>query len=296
MLFLRIFTIVALLAGATIWWLTRAVPPPATEMADLTGDATRGEQVFTAAGCADCHTAPGSKDDRLLAGGQTFVTAFGTFVAPNISPDPLDGIGGWTLVDFASALKRGVSPEGRHYYPAFPYAAYTKMADQDIADLWAFWQALPESRSPSAAHDLIFPFSIRRGIGVWKMLFFTDDWVMQDAATAELERGRYLVEALAHCGECHTPRGPMGALRRDRWLAGAANPSGSGRVPGLRPGQLAWDAEAIAYYLETGFTPDYDSAGGHMAEVVGNFAQLPAEDRAAVAAYLKALPPLPAAD
>ncbi|MDK3016263.1 cytochrome c [Pseudodonghicola flavimaris] len=292
MLFLRIFFIVALLAGAAAWWLTRAVPLPPTAMAYLEGDAVQGEAVFLAAGCASCHSAAGSEDKRLLSGGQRFTSEFGTFVAPNISPDPLHGLGGWTLDQFASAVKRGVSPDGRHYYPAFPYAAYIRMTDQDVADLWAFWQGLPHSAEPSQPHDLVFPFSIRRSAGIWKLLFLNDDWVMQGDLDPQLQRGRYLVEALAHCGECHTPRGPMGELTTSRWLAGAPNPAGPGRVPGLTPGQLEWSAEEIAYYLETGFTPDYDSAGGHMVDVIGNFAALTAEDRAAVAAYVKAVPPV----
>ena len=285
----------ALLAGAAGWWLTRATPLPTSDMANLTGDAAHGEQVFLAAGCASCHAAPDAEDagaKLVLAGGQRFASDFGTFVAPNISPDPLHGIGGWTLFDFATALKRGVSPGGTHYYPAFPYTAYAKMADQDIADLWAFWQSLPASDRPSQPHEVGFPFSIRRGVGVWKLLFLNDDWVMQGDLDPVVERGRYLIEAQAHCGECHTPRGALGELNTSRWLAGAPNPSGPGQIPGLRPGQLSWDAGEIAYYLETGFTPDYDSAGGHMVAVVENFAKLPAEDRTAVAAYIKALPPL----
>lgn len=291
---LRGLIAVALLAGAAGWVLTRATPLPDSALAGVQGDAAHGEQVFLAAGCASCHAAPDSADMRRLSGGQRFVSEFGTFVAPNVSPDPLHGIGGWSLLDFASALKRGVSPEGRHLYPAFPYTAYAKMTDQDIADLWAFWQGLPPSQVPSQPHEVGFPFSIRRGVGVWKLFFFNNNWAMQGDLDPIVERGRYLVEAQAHCGECHTPRGILGQLDTGRWLAGAPNPSGPGRIPGLTPGQLTWDAGEIAYYLETGFTPDYDSAGGHMAAVVGNFAQLPAEDRAAVAAYVKALKPVAA--
>lgn len=281
---------VVLVAAAGLW-MTRARPLPGDSFAGVEGDAARGEAVFWAAGCASCHAAPEGQDKLLLSGGQRFVSDFGTFVAPNISPDPLDGIGGWTLPQFATALKRGVSPEGRHYYPAFPYTAFAKMADQDIADLWAFWQDLPKSDVPSQPHEVGFPFSIRRGVGAWKLLYFSDDWVMQGDLDPQLSRGRYLVEALAHCGECHTPRGPLGGLDTARWLAGAPNPNGKGKIPGLTPDKLSWSADEIAYYLETGFTPDYDSAGGHMVEVVENFARLTAEDRAAVAAYVKAVNP-----
>jgi mono/diheme cytochrome c family protein len=277
--------------GSAGLFVTRAQPVDAAVYANLPGDAGRGETVFTAAGCASCHHAPEAKgaDKLILAGGQTFPSDFGTFTAPNISPDPGAGIGAWTLTDFASAVARGVSPEGQHYYPAFPYAAYTRMQPQDVVDLWSYMQTLPHSDTASQPHEVAFPFNIRAAVGGWKILYMTDAWVMQEAA-GDLERGRYLVEALAHCGECHTPRNALGGLQRDAWLSGAANPTGTGKIPALTPDQLDWSATDIAYYLETGFTPDFDSVGGHMVEVVENFAKLPAEDRTAVAAYLKALP------
>ncbi len=272
-------------------FVTRPRPVEARVYADMSGDATHGKTVFTAAGCASCHHAPDAKgeDKLVLAGGQKFPSQFGIFVAPNISPDPAAGIGDWSLTDFASAVTRGISPEGQHLYPAFPYTAYIHMERQDVADLWAYLQTLPPSAEASQPHEIGFPFNIRAGIGAWKLLYLTDDWVMKDTS-GDLERGRYLVEALAHCGECHTPRNALGALNRDAWLSGAANPSGSGKIPALTPGALDWSATDIAYYLETGFTPDFDSVGGHMVEVVENFGKLSAEDRNAVAAYLKALP------
>ncbi|ETX16469.1 diacylglycerol kinase [Roseivivax halodurans JCM 10272] len=282
----------ACLAGAAGLWLTRAHPVEAARFEGLTGDAEAGQTLFTAAGCASCHHAPDAEGDArlVLAGGQRFPSEFGTFVAPNISPDPDAGIGGWSLTDFASAVIRGVSPEGAHYYPAFPYTAYTRLEDQDVADLWAFLQTLPESDAQSIPHEVAFPFNIRRAVGAWKLLYLRNEWI-RPAESTELERGRTLVEALAHCGECHTPRDALGGLRTGAWLAGAPNPSGDGTIPSLRPEDLDWSASDIAYYLESGFTPDFDSAGGHMAAVVANFAQLTAADREAVAAYVKALPP-----
>ena len=287
---LLVLLLAALGAAGLGFWLTAPSRVSADRLEGLTGDADAGEAVFTAAGCASCHHAPDSDDKLVLAGGQAFPSDFGTFHAPNISPDPDHGIGDWSFEDFANALLRGVSPEGSHYYPAFPYAAYTHMREQDIADLWAYMQTLPPSQAESQPHEVAFPFNIRRAVGGWKVLFFDPSWVIEDVDTPELERGRYLVEALAHCGECHTPRNALGGLDRDVWLSGAANPSGDGRIPGLTPDRLDWSAGDIAYYLETGFTPDFDSAGGHMVEVIENFAKLPAEDRQAVAAYIKALP------
>ena len=286
---LRLVAAALVLAVAGLW-VTRPRTVEAERFDAIDGDAGAGEQVFIAAGCASCHHAPKSEDKLVLAGGQMFPSPFGTFVAPNISTDPQAGIGDWDLADLASALRHGTSPEGRHYYPAFPYASYTRMTDRQIADLWAYMQTLPADPTPSQPHQVGFPFNIRASLGGWKLLFLNDGWVMDDPPSPEVERGRVLVEALAHCGECHTPRNALGGLRTDAWLAGAPNPAGKGSIPPLTPEELDWSAGDIAYYLETGFTPDFDSAGGHMVAVIENFAQLPAEDRAAVATYLKALP------
>ena len=285
----------ALLAGA-VFWLTGPDRLDPAHYAGLSGNQAAGEAVFIAAGCASCHVAPDTVPDPeapVLAGGQAFVTAFGTFHAPNISSDPAAGVGNWSDADLLNAIMRGVSPGGAHYYPAFPYDAYAKADPQEMVDLVAYLRTLPADATPSLPHDIGFPFSIRRAVGLWKLLFRSDDWVMAEAASPEIARGRQLVEALGHCGECHTPRNALGGLDRSRWLAGAANPGGTGRIPGISPGILTWSSEEIAYYLETGFTPDFDTAGGEMAAVIRNStARLPAGDRAAIAAYLKALPPL----
>ncbi|MGX9354164.1 c-type cytochrome [Roseobacteraceae bacterium S113] len=271
---------------AMAWWLTAPQRVPAAALAGLTGDAQAGALVFAAAGCSSCHTRDGSE---TLGGGAAFATEFGTFYAPNISPDATHGIGAWSLQDFANATIRGVSPDGAHYYPAFPYTSYGLMAPQDLVDLWAHMQTLPTDATPSRPHDVGFPFNIRRSLGVWKQLNGPPGYQIA-ATTDEIARGRYLVEALSHCAECHTPRDALGRLDRNRWMAGAPNPSGRGMIPALTPDALSWDALDIAYYLETGFSPDFDSAGGSMAKVVQNTALLPAQDRAAIAAYIKALP------
>jgi len=287
---LHILVLAALVAAGSLYWLSRPQVLAAGSFADSIGDPERGQQVYLAAGCRSCHSAPNGNDKDVLAGGQRFPSEFGTFVAPNISPDPEHGIGTWTLYDFANAVQRGVSPSGQHYYPAFPYTAYIRTEPQDMADLWAFWQTLPLSDAPNAAHEVPFPFSIRRSVGLWKRLYLTDRWILTGDLTPEAMDGRRLVEALAHCGECHTPRGTLGNLDTARWLGGAPNPTGSGTVPGLTPTELTWSASDIAYYLESGFTPDYDSAGGHMVAVVETFAELSSDARDAVASYLKALP------
>jgi len=283
----------AVAGGAAGWWLTAPDPLPADHLAGLTGDAAAGEQVFIAAGCASCHTAPDAEAGQglpILAGGQRFETDFGTFVAPNISTDPNHGIGGWSDMDLANAVQRGVSPGGAHYYPAFPYTAYARAGRQDIADLIAYMRTLPADATPSQPHDITFPFNVRRSLGGWKTLFRNEDWVVTGNLDSQVERGRYLVEALGHCGECHTPRNALGGLDRGNWLAGAVNPDGEGRIPDITPEGLGWSAPDISAYLESGFTPEFDTAGGTMVSVIKNTSRLSVQDRDAIAAYLVALP------
>jgi mono/diheme cytochrome c family protein len=276
-------------AGLGGWYLTAPETVDTATYSNLTGDADKGALVFHAAGCAACHTAPDAEtsDHPILSGGRAFPSDFGTFYAPNISTDPVHGIGDWTLTDLANALIHGASPQGAHYYPALPYSTYVKANPQDIADLFAFMQTLPSDPTPSKAHDVGFPFNIRRSLGGWKLLFLNDDWIMNAPETPELERGRYLVESLAHCGECHTPRNALGGLETAKWLEGAPNPSGKGKIPDLI--DLNWSKADLVEYFTSGFTPDYDSAGGEMTEVIQNLARLPETDREAIAAYLIAL-------
>jgi mono/diheme cytochrome c family protein len=239
--------------------------------------------------------APGATGDAqlVLAGGQRFTSGFGTFVAPNISPDPQHGIGGWSVLDLANAMQRGVSPEGEHYYPAFPYTSYIRATPQDVADLHTYMLTLPPDATPSQPHELGFPFSIRRTIGVWKALYLDPTFVTPETGDAAVDRGRYLAEALSHCGECHTPRGALGAMDSARWLAGAPNPSGQGTIPNITPAALDWSQDELVEYFTSGFTPEFDSVGGSMTHVVENLARLPESDRAALAAYLAQVPPLP---
>lgn len=289
---MRWLVVLGLVAAGGLYVMARPRPLAAAAVANLTGDPARGELVFWAAGCASCHMADKATGDAqlVLSGGQRFPSNFGTFIAPNISQDPDQGIGDWSLLDLANAITRGVSPEGEHYYPALPYGSYAKMEMQDVADLYAFMKTLPADPTPSQPHELGFPFNIRQSIGGWKLLFLSDDWVLPGNLTPTATRGRYIAEAMAHCGECHTQRNILGGLDTARWLGGAPNPSGDGRVPNITPGKLGWAAVDIVQYLTTGFTPEYDSVGGHMAHVVENMARLPESDRQAVAEYLLAVP------
>ncbi|KQT66235.1 MULTISPECIES: cytochrome c [unclassified Aureimonas] len=292
--------VLALLSGAAFFWLTQPRRLEAAEIAaEGSGDVARGERLFWTGGCVSCHAPAKSEGEAQLrlAGGAPLVTKFGTFHAPNISPAPADGIGAWTLADFANAMQRGIAPDGSHLYPAFPYTSYARMPKEEIADLFAYLKTLPQVQGAAPANELSFPFNIRRGLGLWQAAFLDPAPVVTLPADASeaARRGQAIVEGPGHCGECHTPRlyGGLGGLDKTRWLAGAPAAEGQGNVPDITPsddGIGDWSESDIAYYLETGFTPDFDSVGGAMVEVQKNMAKLPAEDREAIAAYLKAVP------
>lgn len=290
--FLAAGAVLAALGAGAAWMLSAPRAFDARVFDGIIANAAAGEAVFWAAGCASCHMVEGG-DALVLAGGQAFATQFGTFHAPNVSSDPTHGIGGWSLPEFARAIQTGVSPNGAHYFPALPYSAYAKMTPQDVADLKAFMDGLPPDATPSKAHDIGFPFNIRRSLGLWKLLFADDSYVMAGTLPPDLERGRYIVEALAHCGECHTPRNALGGLDRSKWLAGAPTADGKGRVPNITPAALTWSDGELRTYFTSGFTPEFDVVGGHMAHVVENMAKLPQTDRDAVIAYLRAVPAVP---
>ena len=259
-------------------------------------DLENGKTLFNAGGCASCHAKPDDESRTTLSGGKPLVTPFGIFNPPNISPDPKDGIGQWTEAQFIRAMREGVSPEGKHYYPAFPYTSYRGLSPDDVADLFAYLKTLPPAEGKALIHDLAFPYSIRQGVGLWKLLYLNGT-VMSADATQSLEwnRGRYLVEPAGHCAECHSPRNALGAIISDKRFSGGPNPEGKGRAPNLtqdKTGLAAWSEDDIVTLLKDGFTPDYDSVGGSMAEVVHNTAALSDQDRQAMAIYLKSLAPI----
>ncbi|HRY24431.1 MAG: cytochrome c [Geminicoccaceae bacterium] len=284
-------------AGGSFWYLTIPERYDPLDLPAHEPDLANGELLFWAGGCTSCHAAPGAKGEArlLLVGGVALETPFGRFNVPNITPDPDSGIGGWTMAEFVTAMRYGTSPAGRHYYPAFPYTSYARMTVTDVMDLKAWLDTLPAEPSIVPDHELAFPYNFRRGLGLWKLLNLDPAPVVDVGADPELERGRYLTEGPGHCGECHTPRDVTGGLELKHWLAGAPAPDGKGRIPNITSGPdgLAdWSTGDIAYALESGFKPDYDTLGSTMAEVQANLAKLPASDREAIAAYLKATPPL----
>ena len=296
---LRLIFILVVIIGFLIYWFTVPKRIDATELPEFEPNLINGETMFWVGGCGSCHAQEfaGGDEKFNLGGGLKLNTEFGTFVVPNISPDPDFGIGSWTDADFVNAMKYGVSPNGRHLYPSFPYTSYQYMTMQDMLDLKAFIDTLPPIESEVSQHNLKFPFYFRRGIGLWKFLYFKEESFEIDSnATYELNRGKYLVEGPGHCAECHTIRDIFGGLNKNHWLAGAPAADGDGFVPNITPSEDGigyWSLEDISYSLESGFTPEFDSFGGTMASVQDNLSRLTAEDRNAIATYLKSITPLP---
>jgi len=253
-----------------------------------------GRYVYQAAGCEACHTAKGGEP---LAGGRAFATPFGTFYSPNITPHTKHGIGRWTKQQFINAVRHGRSPSGSAYFPVFPYPSYRRMTDADAADLFDYLMARQPDATPNRAHELSW------WVGRWMMRPW--QWCLLDASSSApadesraAARGRYLVDALGHCGECHSPRSRLGVLDADRHLAGNNNGPGGESVPNITPhrddGIGKWSADDLAYFFETGELPDGDYTGGHMADVIDHGTSwLTPRDRQAIVTYLRSLPPVP---
>jgi mono/diheme cytochrome c family protein len=294
----RRFLLAAVLAGAAAfglyWWLTMPAVVAPEALAAYAPNPANGLTTFNAGGCSSCHAVPGQPDRLRLGGGLALPSPFGTFYVPNISPDPVDGIGRWTEAEFVNAVTRGVSPSGVHYFPAFPYTSYVHAKVTDIRDLFAYLKTLAPVSGKVRDHEVPFPFNIRRDIGIWKLLFMDTRPFAPDSARSERwNRGAYLVNSLGHCAECHSPRNFLGGIVAGQRFAGGPDPEGKGWVPNITQKGLGdWSANDIAYFLDTGQTPDGDTIGGSMAAVIRNTSQLSPEDRAAIAEYLKSLPPV----
>jgi mono/diheme cytochrome c family protein len=285
---------VGVIGASWLWVVTapRTAFAPGDERFGGIGDADKGKLVFAAGDCASCHARPGQGDRLLLGGGLALASPFGTFRVPNISPDKNDGIGGWSTVDLANALLDGVSPRGEHYYPALPYVAYAGMRPNDVKDLMAYLRTLPAVSGKAPPHDIALMFRIRRLVGFWKLLFFNPHGtVPEPTGDAQRDRGGYLVEALAHCAECHSTRNLLGGIKPTARYAGGPDPEGVGFVPNITPERLgSWSERDIAALLKTGQTPAHGRVGSSMLDVVTNTAMLPETDRDAIAAYIKSLP------
>lgn len=295
----RVLVVLVLLAAAMgVGFYVLTIPSGSPfrfqpRMADL----ANGETMFHIGGCASCHATPKQDDKRRLGGGLALATPFGTFKVPNISPDVRFGIGAWSEEAFANAMLRGVGNNGEHLYPAFPYTSYQRLKIDDVRDLFAFLKTLPTETTASEPHIQAFPFNVRRGLGLWKLLYLDGvTFVPDPAKSAEFNRGAYLVEGPGHCAECHSPRDVFGGIIADRRFAGGKAAEGNGWVPNITPhadGIPSWSVKDMAFFLESGFAPDGSSAGDTMSDVIANTAKLTTQDRTAMAAYLRFLPPRP---
>ncbi len=282
----RIETALLLLLSLLINPAWAAAPPPD----DLL---VRGQRLFAIGGCGNCHS---TEEGPALAGGDPLRTPFGTFYPPNITPDRETGIGGWSDEDFIRALKKGISPQGYPYYPAFPYTSFSHMHDDDLRALKAYLDTIRPVKRPSPEHDLPFPFNLRDDLWVWRWLFFRPKELQPDPAHSQRwNRGAYLVEGPGHCAQCHTPRNLLGALDHNRSYAGSV--LGEMHVPNITSdpeyGIGEWSEADLLYFFQTGMEPDGDTVSGEMAKVIRNgISKLPEEDQRAIIEYLKSLPPI----
>ena len=277
--------------------LTALLLSVATPLQASEAQLERGRQVFNAASCAVCHTDK-ENNGEPLAGGYAMKSDFGTFYTPNITPDPETGIGNWSDEDFIRALQQGISPQGDHYFPSFPYTAYTKMHRDDVLALKAYLFSLKPVKKANREHDLAFYVTMTPSARIWKSTYFKqDEFIDVPGKSAEWNRGAYLVEAMGHCSECHTPRKALGALDEGMAFAGVQKMTGVGTVPNITPDKKTgigrWSVDDLVYYFETGTTLSGDSSGGKMASIIDNsLSLLPAGDRKAIAVYLLSQQPI----
>lgn len=290
--------VLIVLGLAAAWLITAPRPLPASALAaGYHPDLANGQAMFIAGNCAACHMTPGQTDRTVLGGGLQLKSSFGTFVVPNISPDPKHGIGGWTELQFVNAVKRGIDDDGDHLYPAFPYTAYSLMKTSDVRDLFAYMKTLPAQAKDNPPHQLHFPFSIRRAVGFWKLLYFHPHEFQPDPhQSAAMNRGRYLAEGPAHCAECHTPRNALGGPELDKLYAGAPNLEAGGHfAPNITPSKDGigdWSEGDLADFLKTGTDKCFNEPVG-MGQVLASTKKYSDADIAAIAAYIHALPPKP---
>jgi mono/diheme cytochrome c family protein len=280
----RVFAAAAILLGA---------PAGAAEPDEI----AQGAYLANAAGCVGCHT-DSAHGGQPYAGGRALATPFGTFYSPNITSDPETGIGRWSDPQFLNALREGLSPDGSNYFPVFPYPSFTKITDDDVRAIKAYLFTQPPVKQSNRTHDVAFPFSWRFFLNGWKLLFFSPGAFRPSPERGEAyNRGAYLVTALAHCGECHTPRNWFGGMEPSRFLAGTSHGPDGKAVPNITPDRKTgignWSEDDIIAVLTDGHTPDFNEVAGAMAEVVKNTARLTDSDRRAIAVFLRSVPAVP---
>jgi mono/diheme cytochrome c family protein len=296
-----IAAIVVVIGCGVFWIVTIPATIAASALPPYTPSVDNGKTMFNIGGCASCHATPNKDPDKVdrtrLGGGLALQSPFGTFHVPNISPDPHDGIGGWSEANFITALWKGTAPDGQNLYPAFPYTSYQHMRLDDVRDLFAYLKTLPRVSGKAPPHDLRFPFNIRFLLGGWKFLFLRGGPFVPDLSkSSQWNRGAYLVNGPGHCAECHSPRNFLGGIIEGARFAGGPAPDGKGWVPnitptGLQHGDVTWSEKDVTSFLNDGMNPAGDFAGGTMTDVINNTSLLSADDRTAIAAYIAVLPP-----
>lgn len=278
--------------GAFAFGLSASMAQGADADADL---AATGAYLVRAGGCISCHTVPGGLP---FAGGRALATPFGTFYTPNITPDPATGIGRWRDADFQSALRFGVRPDGARYFPVFPYTSFTRITDADARAIKAYLFSLAPAVMPDRPHAVSFPFSWRFLQRGWRLLFFTvGPFTPTPGKSASYNRGAYLVTALAHCGECHTPRNFLGAVEHSRGLSGTPDGPDGLPAPNITPdvdtGIGSWDKDDLIAFLKRGNAPDGSEAKGAMREVIQDGTKyLSDADLASIAEYVLSQKPV----
>lgn len=281
---------------ALSWWLLRPGPLPVIAGAEdnpAGADIRRGEYLVNIAGCVSCHTDAGN-EGAYLAGGLELETPFGTFFAPNITPDEETGIGAWSFRDFVRAMHLGITPANARYYPAFPYTSYTRIRIDDLRAMFAYLQSTPPVKNRNRPHET--PWYINRLLlPAWQALFFKPGVFRPPGHDAILDRGAYIANALTHCSECHTPRNLLGATRHELFLAGTEDGPDGDPVPNITSSEADgisdWDEYDLLLYLEDGELPDGDYAGGAMVDVINNSTSMMAgEDLQALVKYVLSVP------
>jgi mono/diheme cytochrome c family protein len=273
--------VVGAIAAFAIMWrpAIAAIEPPAQQSFDA-ALVKRGRELAAMGNCNDCHTTSGGKS---FAGGLVVPTPFGAIYSSNITPDPDTGIGRWSEAAFRRAMRSGVDRAGQHLYPTFPYDHFTNVSDDDDRALYAFLMTRQPVHAAPRANQLSFPFDQRFVIAGWKLLF--------------LRHGTYLVEGLAHCGSCHTPRNALGAERVAKQFAGGDVENWHAyAINAQSPSPVPWTADALSTYLRSGWHPDHGVARGPMAQVVSNLSMVPESDVRAIAIYMAGVFGAPSAD
>jgi mono/diheme cytochrome c family protein len=288
--------IVIVLAGIVVTWRAFTMSVPHRPDVAVTPEmVARGAYLVRAADCVSCHTVPGGTP---FAGGREFdLGSMGKLYSPNITPDKETGIGSWSDDDFRAALQLGIGKGGVHLYPAFPYASFTLLSDADVLAIKAYLFSLKPIHSTPPPDAMSFPFSERFLMAYWSWLFDSNRRFAPDATKSEeWNHGKYLVEALGHCGECHTTRNLLQAVERSKAYGGAITQKWKAYdiTPDKATGIGGWTDDEVISYLSTGFAKDHGPASGPMAEAVSNSLRyLPLTDIRAIVSYLRSLTPLP---